>query len=470
MHSFGEGVRAQVFEVIVRQAIAGAPWREICAGPMAVNNIKPEDVEMEVYRRTHQGKEDLSDDQRQLLEDYFQDWEDTIFSGKTSSREKVEESVYAFYDAQQWPRPTVILCKSPIQMYFYMSALKLDSQEASNLVGMLSLRQDPGFEQCLLDDFKRLPAQVHDGVGKPLTAEFIRFHNLDLRPAVDESMKNALGDSLHSYFSWGFQLEVNSFLQRFGQAMMLAPTSIARHAFPDQSIDERSLFMFDDRPPALRELVASITGVWELPKDLAYDFVSKNVYSELWDTMNAKYSRTSRALVDLCRVVPWFSIFENVCFAGMFPESLVFDDQLRLSNRSGPAIVFKDSYSVFFIDGVLANRNFVLYPEKLTISDIEEERNAAMRRAMIDMYGASRYITDSGVELFQKDECGELYRKEQLDDEALVMVRVINSTPEPDGSYRSYWLRVPPHVDTAREAVAWTFNMNSIEYRPREET
>jgi hypothetical protein len=49
--SYGSGVRAQVFEVIVRQALAGAPWREICSGPMQVNNISPEEVEAEVKRR-----------------------------------------------------------------------------------------------------------------------------------------------------------------------------------------------------------------------------------------------------------------------------------------------------------------------------------------------------------------------------------------------------------------------------------
>ncbi|HEY9784802.1 MAG TPA: hypothetical protein V6D17_05320, partial [Candidatus Obscuribacterales bacterium] len=49
--SYGSGVRAQVFEVIVRQALAGAPWREICAGPMQVNNITPDEVEQEVKRR-----------------------------------------------------------------------------------------------------------------------------------------------------------------------------------------------------------------------------------------------------------------------------------------------------------------------------------------------------------------------------------------------------------------------------------
>ncbi len=44
-------LRDQVFEVVVRHALAGAPWREICAGPMLVNDIDPQEVEAEVVRR-----------------------------------------------------------------------------------------------------------------------------------------------------------------------------------------------------------------------------------------------------------------------------------------------------------------------------------------------------------------------------------------------------------------------------------
>ena len=49
--AYGKAVRDQVFEVIVRQALAGAPWRQICAGPIEVNNIDPDDIQAEVDRR-----------------------------------------------------------------------------------------------------------------------------------------------------------------------------------------------------------------------------------------------------------------------------------------------------------------------------------------------------------------------------------------------------------------------------------
>jgi hypothetical protein len=50
------------------------------------------------------------------------------------------------------------------------------------------------------------------------------------------------------------------------------------------------------------------------------------------------------------------------------------------------------------------------------------------------------------------------------------MVEVVNATPEPDGTRRVYWLRVPPGTRTAREGVAWTFGLSEDRYRPLRES
>ena len=55
-------------------------------------------------------------------------------------------------------------------------------------------------------------------------------------------------------------------------------------------------------------------------------------------------------------------------------------------------------------------------------------------------------------------------------DDSLTMVKVINSTPEPDGSYKNYFLRVPPTCQTAEEGVSWTFGFSSDNYQPNIET
>lgn len=50
--SYGSGVRAQIFEIAVRQALSGGAWRHTCAAVMQANNISPEEVEAEASRRT----------------------------------------------------------------------------------------------------------------------------------------------------------------------------------------------------------------------------------------------------------------------------------------------------------------------------------------------------------------------------------------------------------------------------------
>jgi hypothetical protein len=54
----------------------------------------------------------------------------------------------------------------------------------------------------------------------------------------------------------------------------------------------------------------------------------------------------------------------------------------------------------------------------------------------------------------------------QRNDEAVVVVEVQNSTPESDGSRKTYFLRVPPRTQTAREGVAWTFGLGEEQYAP----
>ncbi len=50
------------------------------------------------------------------------------------------------------------------------------------------------------------------------------------------------------------------------------------------------------------------------------------------------------------------------------------------------------------------------------------------------------------------------------------MVKVVNSTPEPDGTRRSYYLRVPPDTRTAKAGIAWTFGLDESEYQPLVQT
>lgn len=162
--------------------------------------------------------------------------------------------------------------------------------------------------------------------------------------------------------------------------------------------------------------------------------------------------------------------FDKVCFVSERPVKLHYNSRGQLHHESEAAIEFRDGYQIHSWNGVAVPSYVIENPELIAVQSIESEQNAEVRRVKIERFGQSRYVLESQAEVVCVDECGTLYRKNLAGDEALSMVRVINSTPELDGDRKEYFLRVPPIFRSARAAVAWTFGLEENEYKPRVET
>jgi hypothetical protein len=76
----------------------------------------------------------------------------------------------------------------------------------------------------------------------------------------------------------------------------------------------------------------------------------------------------------------------------------------------------------------------------------------------------ARYVALGGPERVAEDETGVLWRKTWFPPDAWAAVEVINATAEPDGTRRHFFLQVPAHMRTAREAVAWTYGLGTKAY------
>ena len=166
---------------------------------------------------------------------------------------------------------------------------------------------------------------------------------------------------------------------------------------------------------------------------------------------------------------------DEFCIVSDRPEILLVDDQNRPHCATGPSHRWRDGWSLYHVHGVRVDGWIIENPELITVEKIDAEQNAEVRRVMMEKYGLARYLDDSGAVLLDTDETSladpiHLYRKEIQGDEPLVMLRMLNSTPEPDGSARTYTLRVPPDMTTALDAMAWTFGMTASQYRPSVES
>jgi hypothetical protein len=177
------------------------------------------------------------------------------------------------------------------------------------------------------------------------------------------------------------------------------------------------------------------------------------------------------ALTEQARSAGWYLPHEHICWVSERHSLLERDGQGRLHSIAGPAVLYPDGWAIYAVHGVRVPERVVMASDQLTPPEIIGERNAEIRRVMIELFGQERFLRESEAKVVDTDETiGTLWRVSLPNDEPLVMVEVENSTPEPDGSIRRYYLRVPPQIETARAAVAWTFDMPEQDYQVVMET
>jgi hypothetical protein len=116
----------------------------------------------------------------------------------------------------------------------------------------------------------------------------------------------------------------------------------------------------------------------------------------------------------------------------------------RLHNDKYAALE-SDVENLYFWHGVLVPAFVVVRPDWITMKHITSEDNIEVRRVMIERYGEDRYIVDSAMKPVATDKrFGDLYVQVLEAGRPISRLRVVNRSPEPDGSFRIYWLPINP--------------------------
>lgn len=172
------------------------------------------------------------------------------------------------------------------------------------------------------------------------------------------------------------------------------------------------------------------------------------------------------ALLDLGSLAGWVVLHEAVCWVAARPTVAAIDESGRLHAKSGPALTFGDGWTHYSWKGVQVPSWIIEAPEKINVDSIDRQINPWIKRCMIDVLTPERYIAQGGALCVAEDETGRLWRRQWrgFGDDTWAAVEVVNGTAEPDGSFKHYFLQVPGHVRTAREAVAWTYGMTERQY------
>jgi hypothetical protein len=155
------------------------------------------------------------------------------------------------------------------------------------------------------------------------------------------------------------------------------------------------------------------------------------------------------------------------CLVSERPTRLLVDAQHRPHCEDGPFCTWADGTALWAWHGVRVPPRVIL--GRFTVTDIQAEDNAEVRRAMIERMGWDRYLRETHAVPVHCDRFGDLYRI-TIEEAEVGVVVVTNSTPELDGTYKRYALLVPAEHQTAHAAVASTFGLTAQEYAPAQET
>ena len=157
----------------------------------------------------------------------------------------------------------------------------------------------------------------------------------------------------------------------------------------------------------------------------------------------------------------WIAADEIVCIAR--PLLWFFDG--RLHREDGPAVEWPAAKKAWFWRGVEVPQWIITEPQRITLGSIGSQRNLELRRCMIERFGQERFLRETAADLIGEDDYGKLWHpKLGRDESPHRIIQVQNGTREQDGTRRNYFLRVPAQMQSAREAVAWTYGLSAEQY------
>lgn len=187
-------------------------------------------------------------------------------------------------------------------------------------------------------------------------------------------------------------------------------------------------------------------------------------YDYVHEVLEIECVKPLQGLIELAKCCGWWAPYDDFIIFQDRPSEIHLDANGRTHHETGPAILYRDGFGVFVWHGVHVPKFVVTNPEQISPHAIREEKNAEIRRVMLERYGFKRYLEGSlDVEFVSRDEFGELY-KHILENVTMYFVKVTNGTAEPDGTFKEYILTVPGTPTTALEAVASTYHLPVDDY------
>jgi hypothetical protein len=163
----------------------------------------------------------------------------------------------------------------------------------------------------------------------------------------------------------------------------------------------------------------------------------------------------------------WWIPFKGICLVSERPRLTKWDDQNRLHCVNGPSVQYEDGFSIYSWHGRRVPSQWIEEKEFLTAPMALKLKNLEDRRAACEILGWEAILSELNATLIHKGECQEIGELLEVDMPDIGVERYLRVKC---GTGRFFCIPVPPEMQTAHEANAWTYGLTASEYHPEVRT
>lgn len=144
----------------------------------------------------------------------------------------------------------------------------------------------------------------------------------------------------------------------------------------------------------------------ELETDVLYgNHEAHNLaYYEFWDEwFKFDFLKPMHAFFELANHLGWWCAEKEVAYLSDKPDEVHVDELGRLHNTAGPAVKYRDDFSIYCIESHSVPAHVVEAPDTITVEEIDSQTNAEVRRIFMTQFGFERYFQEANCQIIDQD-------------------------------------------------------------------
>lgn len=153
------------------------------------------------------------------------------------------------------------------------------------------------------------------------------------------------------------------------------------------------------------------------------------------------------------------------------PVQMLYNNLFQFHSTDDLAIKWGDGWGLALINGTQISSRFILKPASLTVDVINKTVNVEVKRALMELYGFERWLTETSATLLHEDKDQDLRPRrlwkliDTIESDvwarraSINLLEVFNSTPELDGHHKKYFLSVPGDITSVEVALKWMLDV-----------